>query len=157
MPWYMNLLRALHLVGMLLLYGGVITFFFWNRRAVGQRRTGETISFVHSSMVSCERWFVIPGGVLLGISGSLLYRLAEPSPSLGFLLPKLAVFAVVTQIWLHALIPSERAMGEMGRQAGQSRTMPPRFNLVRRRWIFWGILNYGLMLLILLWSVLAPR
>ena len=65
--------------------------------------------------------------------------------------------SVVTQIWLRGLIPLQRAMGEMGRQAGASRTMPPRFGLVRRRWIFWGSLNYGLMLLIVLWSVLAPR
>lgn len=152
-----DLILAAHFVGMALLCGSVATWLFWTSRAFARGRPGMHLNFVLESILRSDSYFTAPGAALAGISGVLLVAFSKLGTPHLWVVPKSAAFVATGLIWRFVLIPAERRMARLTEGCRNNSELPGEFHRVRRRWVFFGCVNYLLLLGIIVWSVLAPH
>ena len=152
-----DLILAAHFVGMALLCGSVATWLFWTSQALARGRPGTHLTFVLESILRSDSYFTAPGAAMVGLSGILLVAFSKLGTPQLWLLPKSAAFIATGLIWRFVLIPAERNMARLAAERKSNSELPEEFHRVRQRWLFFGCLNYVLLLGIIVWSVLAPH
>ena len=152
-----DLIRTAHFVGMALLCGSVATWAFWISRAVDHRRPGPQFTFVLENILRSDNYFTSPGAAMVGLSGVLMVAFSKLGTPQEWVVPKSAAFIATGLIWRFALIPAQRNMIRLVTESAGNGELPAEFHHMRRRWLFFGFLNYLLLLGIIGWSVLAPH
>lgn len=101
------ILRALHVLGAVLLIGNVVVTGFW-ATFLYRQRARVPFGPVARAIMWADLWFTLGGGALLTITGILLVR-ARGYPVLGtpWLVRGIAALAVATVLWLVVLLPDQ--------------------------------------------------
>lgn len=136
------ILRAVHVLGAILLLGNVIVTGLW---AALLWRERDAIPFRHVARVIlwADLAFTVLGGTLLTMSGILLVIAGHPGwRSTPWIRHGAGALAVATAVWLVLLLPDQWRLLRWREDA-------PRYGVVYRRWsaVGWGttfLLLYGL-------------
>ncbi|MGP0585701.1 DUF2269 family protein [Paenibacillus timonensis] len=134
----MRLWLTLHLIGVLLMVGNIVTAAFWKIRA-DMTRNPIIMHDAAKNVMIADYVFTIPGLALIVLSGgrmtgSLGYSLA----GLNWLTFSLGLFAVTGLIWLLILIPMQRKMIRLSAEGIKSGTVTAEYHKASRNWAVYG-------------------
>jgi uncharacterized membrane protein len=149
-------LKFLHIFGVVLFLGNIVTAALWKARA---DRSGDlgAVAFAQRGVAMADWVFTLPGVVLVLIGG---YGMAAKRPWPLHGLPWLewgqAFFWAAVVIWLLVLVPTQRRLIEVSEGAKAAGTLPPEFRRLSRRWAMWGGIATLLPLVVLFLMVAKP-
>ena len=151
-----EVLKLLHIVGVILLVGNVTVTSVWK---VFAERTREpsTIAFAQR-LVTGTDWTLTAGGIVLTVVGGYGMLLVAGLPwfGMGWLLWSQVLFVVSGLIWLVALLPIQVRQARMTRAFAAGGEIPPAYWRLARAWIVWGVVA-TLPLLAAMWLMVAKR
>ncbi|MBD2867617.1 DUF2269 family protein [Paenibacillus arenilitoris] len=149
----MNGWLTMHLVGVLLFAGNIITAAYWKVRADLSNDRAHIHHTVRGVMLA-DYVFTLPGLALIIVSGiAMAAREGIGLNGFNWLTASLILFGVTGAIWLAVLLPLQRAMirhskvGPDG-QAGDA-GLSPEYRRASRLWAIFGIAATLLPLVIL--------
>lgn len=149
-------LKFVHLFGMVLFVGNIITAALWKTRA---DRTGNlaTIAFAQRTVALADWAFTLPG-ILLVVIGGYGMAVERPWPlhGLHWLEWGQGLFWVATIIWIAVLVPAQRRLVALSEAAVNSGSLPPEFAGVSKRWAMWGGIATLLPIIVLFMMVTKP-
>ncbi|MEA3571651.1 DUF2269 family protein [Paenibacillus phoenicis] len=140
---------TLHVLGVLLMVGNIITAAFWKIRA---DRTGnpQIMHYAAKNVMIADYIFTIPGLVLIVLSGGMMTgSLGYSLTGLNWLTFSLILFAVTGLIWLLILIPMQRKMIRLSSDDIESGTVSAAYRKASRNWAVYGTIATLLPLVIL--------
>jgi uncharacterized membrane protein len=149
-------LKFVHLFGVVLFVGNIITAALWKTRA---DRSGDlpTIAFAQRTVALADWAFTLPGVLLVLIGGyGMVARRPWPLHGVRWLEWGQGLFWLSVIIWIAVLVPAQRrlvALSEAGVRAG---SLPPEFAGVSRRWAMWGGIATLLPIIVLFMMVTKP-
>ena len=129
----------LHLIGVVLFLGNIITAAFWKVRADLQKDPAMIHRTVKSVMLA-DYMFTLPGLVLITVSGIVMaVRANLPMSGLNWLTLSLLLFAIRGVIWLAVLFPLQRAMIRHSAESIQTGRLSSPYERASRHWAIYGI------------------
>ncbi len=136
----MKWLLVLHIFGVLLFMGNIITAAFWKIRA----ERGGDLPHLHQTVrnvMIADYVFTGPGIVLLLVTGLLMahqagYSLAE----INWLTISLGLFAASGLLWLFILLPCQRHMISESKRSVSKGEMTTAYKRASRSWDVFGII-----------------
>jgi len=134
-----DLLKLLHLLGVVLLVGNVTVTSIWKLYA---DRTGDpgVIAFAQR-LVTVTDWFFTFWGIVLLVVGGYGAALTAGLDPLGdaWLVWSQAMFLLAGLIWLLVLVPIQVRQARLARGFAASGGIPEEYRRLSRRWIAWGL------------------
>ncbi|WP_110945080.1 DUF2269 family protein [Paenibacillus phocaensis] len=129
---------TLHLIGVLLMVGNIVTAAFWKIRA---DRTGNPRIMHHAAknVMIADYVFTIPGLALIVLSGGMMTgSLGYSLMGLNWLTFSLSLFALTGLIWLLILLPMQRQMIRLSADGIESGSVPADYHKASRNWAIYG-------------------
>ena len=149
-------LKFLHILGVVLFVGNIITAALWKTRA---DRSGDlaTVAYAQRTVALADWVFTLPG-VLLVIIGGYGMAITRPWPLHGVRWLELGqvLFWISALIWAVVLIPTQRQLVAVSGEARKARALPPEFERLSGRWAMWGGIATLLPLIALFLMVTKP-
>ncbi|WP_433945520.1 DUF2269 family protein [Paenibacillus sp. SN-8-1] len=145
----MNIWLTLHLIGILISIGNIITAAFWKVRA-DLTKQPVVIHYAVKNVMLADYVFTLPGIVLIIISGSMMAAQAGMSLSgLNWLTLSLILFAITGIIWAVILIPLQRGMIKYSEQSISTGSISNEYRNASRSWAIYGLIATLLPIVIL--------
>ncbi|WP_059173387.1 DUF2269 family protein [Bacillus sp. FJAT-27445] len=145
----MSLWLTLHLIGVLLFVGNIITAAFWKIRA-DLTKDSVVIHSAVKNVLLADYIFTIPGLALIIVSGILMAtRAGMPMAGFNWLMLSLILFAITGIIWAVILIPMQLKMIRYSAECIESGTISKDYQDASRTWTVFGIAATLLPLVIL--------
>lgn len=145
----MDLWLTLHLFGIVLFIGNIITAAFWKVRA-DLTKNPVVIHGAAKNVLLADYIFTLPGLVLIVVSGSIMAaRAGMPLSGFNWLMLSLILLAVTGIIWAVILIPLQHKMIKYSRQCIKSGIISKAYQDASRSWAVFGIAATLLPLVIL--------
>lgn len=131
--------RFLHILGVVLLIGNVTVSSVWKVFADRTRDPG-LIAFAQR-LVTYTDWSLTLSGVILIVAGGYgMVHAAGMAVSQGaWLVWGQVLFVISGAIWLIVLVPAQIEQARLARSFNVTRVIPPRYWVLSRRWLIWGI------------------
>jgi len=152
----MNLWLTLHLVGVVLFVGNVVTAAFWKIRA----DAGKDPAVVHAAarnVMLADYVFTLPGIALITASGiAMAHRAGIPMNEGNWLTVSLAVFGATGLLWAGVLIPLQRAMIRHSEASIRSGTLNEAYRKASRLWAVFGTAATLLPIAVLVLMISKP-
>lgn len=135
----MSLWLTLHLIGVVVFVGNIVTAAFWKVRADLSNKPEHIAAAVRNVMLA-DYVFTLPGLALIMASGIVMAVTADwPMSGLNWLTLSLILFAVTGIVWLAVLIPLQRSMIRCSQSDCEAGSVSRAYRLVSRRWAVFGI------------------
>ncbi|MFC5471110.1 DUF2269 family protein [Cohnella suwonensis] len=135
----MNVWLTLHVIGVVLFLGNIVTAAFWKIRADATKDAAVVHQAVKNVMLA-DYVFTLPGLVLLIASGNAMAVKADlPMSGLNWLTASLVLFAITGVIWIAFLLPLQRAMIRHSAASLASGTLSQAYKNASRNWAIFGI------------------
>lgn len=134
----MNLWLTLHVIGVVLAVGNIITAAFWKVRADWTENPVIIHQAVRNVMVA-DYAFTLPGILLIAVSGGVMAeRGGIPLSALNWLTLSLILFAASGILWAAVLIPLQRRMIRASAACLESGTISAAYRSASRSWAVFG-------------------
>lgn len=151
------LLKALHIVGVVMLLGNAAVTLIWK---IAADRTGDPslVAFGQRLVTLTDWWFTLGGGALIVIGG---YGAAwagglDPFGS-AWLLWGQALLLLSGALWAVILVPVQIRQARQARGFGAAEEIPPSYWRDSRRWTVWGVIAIFPLLAAILVMAAKPR
>ena len=152
----MLFLRLLHILGVILFVGNIITAALWKARADA---SGDLRAIAHTQrgVMFADYAFTIPGAALILVTGLWMASLSGRDIfQTGWLFTALILLIVTVLIWLSELAPVQRRLIRVADEAVRSGQLDPVFKQLSLRWTIFGIIATLLPLINLYLMVFKP-
>lgn len=150
------LLKALHVLAVVMFLGNITTGVFWKAHA-DRTRDPRLIAHVLDGIIRSDRLFTNPGVILIvlaGVGTALVGRL--PLLGTGWILWSIVLLSAAGAAFGARVAPLQRRMLEVAR-AGETGEMDwARYERLSRQWAFWGAVALATPLAALALMVLKP-
>ncbi len=144
---------TIHLIGVVIFVGNIITAAFWKVRADITRKP-DIIHQAAKNVMLADLVFTLPGLVLIIISGiAMAVQAGMPMSGLNWLTLSLILFAITGVIWLAVLIPLQRRMIKHSAQAVEGGSVSKAYKKASLYWAIFGILATLLPIVILYFMI----
>ncbi|MCA6111745.1 DUF2269 family protein [Bradyrhizobium cenepequi] len=147
------LVKYLHVLGAIVILGTGTGIAFFMLMA---HRSGhpDFIARTGSTVVIADAAFTLTAVLLQPVTGGLLMQMSSTSPTEGWLLASLALYAIAGAFWVPVVFMQieMRDLANVAAEKGES--LPPRYFALFRRWFLFGIPGFGLVISIL-WLMIA--
>jgi uncharacterized membrane protein len=151
------ILKTIHVLGVVLFLGNIITGLFWKAHADA---TGDAKLQAHAlaGVIRSDAWFTIPSVVLIIASGVALARMAGlPLLGTGWIAAALAAFALSGILFAAILAPLQRRLLKEALDAQAGAEWPTRdYRRLSRVWEAIGLIAIALPLAALALMVFKP-
>lgn len=145
----MNLWLTLHLIGVLLMVGNIITAAFWKVRA-DLTRNPLVIHHAVKNVMTADYFFTIPGLVLIIISGAVMAgQFGVSLVGLNWLTLSLILLLITGFIWLAILIPLQLRMIRYSADSVKTGVISAEYRRASRQWAIYGVAATFLPIVIL--------
>lgn len=147
-----GLLRFLHILAVVVLFGNLLTAPFWRKRlavAGGQARAAA-----NRSVRSADFMFTLPGWVVVLLTG--LWMAFQRGWRGGWLHTSLLLFVVWVVLWHMRALPARQAMITTADAAASAGEATPELAQHESQWQLWTYVSAALIGLILLLMTLKP-
>jgi uncharacterized membrane protein len=149
-----QILKALHVLGSTLFVGDMIVTFVWKMVADRSKRP-ETMAFAQGLVLVTDRWLLIPGIVLLVITGYVNAQLNHiPVWTQPALLSAQILFFISGALWIGLLVPLQKRQYQMASSFQTGDTIPVEYYAMTRKWITWGLVATVLPILSMMLMVI---
>lgn len=152
----MNWLIFIHVLGVVMFLGNVITAAFWKIRA---ELSGDIphLHKVTKNVMLADYIFTLPGIILIVLTGIIMalqrgYALTEVS----WLTVSIGLFAVTGLLWLCILIPCQLRMIRESALSMNGNPLTPEYRKASKRWDAVGIIASLLPILTLFLMMVKP-
>ncbi|WP_240414615.1 DUF2269 family protein [Paenibacillus periandrae] len=140
---------VIHIIGVVLLVGNIVTAAFWKVRADLQNNPVVIHSAVKNVMLA-DYVFTLPGIALITVSGIIMaVRSGMPMSGLSWLTVSLILFAISGILWLAVLIPLQRSMIRHSAHSVEQKAVTEGYRRASRYWAVFGIVSTLLPVVIL--------
>ncbi len=134
------LLRLLHILGVILFIGNIVTAALWKARADASGDV-RAIAYAQRGIMFADYIFTIPGAALILVTGLWMADLSGRNIfQTGWLLTSLILLIVTVLIWLLELVPVQRRQIRMADEAVRVGQLDPLFKQLTLRWTIFGII-----------------
>ncbi|GAA0134917.1 hypothetical protein YSY43_17570 [Paenibacillus sp. YSY-4.3] len=145
----MNVWLLLHLAGVILFVGNIITAAFWKVRADLQKNP-VVIHHTVKNVMLADIVFTLPGLLFVIISGIVMAVQAKISMhGLNWLTLSLVLFSITGVVWLAILLPLQRAMIRHSADCIEIGNISKAYAHASRLWAVFGIIATLLPVVIL--------
>lgn len=129
--------KLLHVFGAILFMGNLIVSAMW-MSAAKRTRNAEVLCFAAQAVARADWVFTLPGVILVLVPGILILGHGGFSGASWAEL-SLALLVLSGILWVAVLIPQQKRMGVLGREAVQFEApLPDAFYAALKRWMMWG-------------------
>jgi uncharacterized membrane protein len=134
-----DVLKMLHLVGVIILIGNVTVTSFW--KVFADRSRDPRIIAHAQHLVTVTDWFFTLSGIVLLVGGGFgaTYVADMPWFARGWLAESEALFLLSGVIWLFVLVPIQVRQARQARAFANGGAIPDAYWQNGRRWLIWGI------------------
>lgn len=140
---------TLHLIGVLLMVGNIITAAFWKVRA-DLTRNPLVIHHAVKNVMIADYFFTIPGLVLIIISGAVMAgQFGVSLVGLNWLTLSLILLLITGFIWLAILIPLQLRMIRYSADSVKTGVISAEYRRASRQWAIYGVAATFLPIVIL--------
>lgn len=152
----MNVWLTLHVAGVALFLGNIVTAAFWKARADFGKRPEAVHAAVRNVMLA-DYVFTLPGIVLIAVSGIVMAQGAGiPMFGGNWLTASLLVFGATGAVWIGALLPLQRAMIRHSAASVVAGELSEAYRRASRRWAICGVACTFLPLVVLYFMIAKP-
>jgi uncharacterized membrane protein len=134
-----DVLKILHLIGVVVLIGNVTVTSFWK---VFADRSGDPRIIAHAQyLVTVTDWFFTLSGIVLVVGGGFgaAYVAGMPWFAAGWLRNSELLFLLSGLIWLAVLVPTQIRQARQTRAFAQGGPIPDAYWRNSRLWLIWGV------------------
>jgi uncharacterized membrane protein len=133
-------LRLLHLLGVILFVGNIVTAALWKMRADASGDL-HAIAYAQRGVMFADYVFTAPGAALVLVTGLWLADLSGRNIfQTGWLFTALILLGVTLLIWLMELLPVQRRLIRVADEAVRTGRLDPGFRALSLRWTVFGII-----------------
>jgi len=133
-------LRLLHLLGVILFVGNIVTAALWKVRADASGDL-RAIAYAQRGVMFADYVFTAPGAALILVTGLWMASLSDRNIlQTGWLLTALVLLVVTLLIWLFELLPVQRRLIRVADEAVRNGQLDPVFKGLSLRWTIFGML-----------------
>jgi len=133
-------LRLLHLLGVILFVGNIVTAALWKVRADASGDL-RAIAYAQRGVMFADYVFTAPGAALILVTGLWMASLSDRNIlQTGWLLTALVLLVVTLLIWLFELLPVQRGLIRVADEAVRTGQLDPVFKGLSLRWTIFGML-----------------
>ncbi|WP_373486955.1 DUF2269 family protein [Blastomonas sp.] len=135
-----DVLKFLHILGIILLLGNITVTAVW--KVFADRTKNGTIVAFGQKMVTGTDWgLTVPGIVLTMVGGyGAMYEARYDFPGPGWLVWSQVCFVVAGLVWLGVLIPIQMRQARMARAFTDQTGVSADYRALSRRWLVWGLI-----------------
>ena len=133
-------LKLLHLLGVILFVGNILTAALWKTRA---DMSGDlyAIAYAQRGVLFADYVFTAPGATLILITGLWMASLSGRNIlQTGWLFTALVLLIVTVLVWFFVLLPAQRKLIRLADEAVRTGQLDLGFKSVTLRWTIFGIL-----------------
>lgn len=135
----MNIWLTLHVIGVVIFVGNIVTAAFWKVRADASNNAALIHHGVKNVMLA-DFVFTLPGLALVIVSGIVMAVRADlPMSGFNWLTLSLILFSITGIIWLALLLPLQRAMIRHIAACLDSGMISQAYKKASRNWAIFGI------------------
>ncbi len=148
--------KILHVIGVVLFLGNIITGVFWAYHA-GRARDPKVIAHAFEGITQSDRWFTMPGVTLLtiaGVAGAISGGF--PILSTGWIFWGLVLLIISGLSFMFWVGPLQRKIAALARTGGAGQFDWPRYESLHRSWTIWGSVATLAPLIALVLMILKP-
>jgi len=150
------LLRLLHILGVVVFVGNIITAALWKARADASGDL-HAIAYAQRGIMFADYIFTLPGAALILVTGLWLADLSGRNIfQTGWLFTALILLVITVLIWLFELVPVQRRQMRMADEAIRAGQLDPLFKQLTLRWTIFGLLAMLLPLVNVYLMVFKP-
>ena len=134
-----QMLKFLHVLGVILLIGNVTITAFW--KVFADRSNDPLVIAEAQRIVILADWFFTLAGILLILVGGYGMLVAAGVSPLdgGWLVWGQALFVISGAIWVGILVPAQIRQARIARTLARGSEIPERYWQQGRIWLAWGI------------------
>lgn len=145
----MNIWLTLHIAGVVIFVGNIVTAAFWKMRADATKNP-TVIHHAAKNVMLADYMFTLPGLALVVVSGSVMAaRSGIALSGMNWLTVSLIIFAVTGVIWAVVLIPMQRKMIRGSYRSIDSGAVTAEYVSASRVWAAFGTVSTLLPIAIL--------
>lgn len=149
--------KLIHIAAVIVFLGNIVTGLFWHAQAIRSRDARE-LGLVMRGIIVSDRWFTVPGVLVIVASGVVLAVQARlPLLGTSWIAGALGLFALSGILFAVRVSPLQRrllALATVGSESGMFDFAA--YSALARRWEFWGALALLTPLGALVLMVLKP-
>jgi len=135
-----QLLKLLHILGVIVFVGNIITAALWKIRADASGDL-HAIAYAQRGVMFADYLFTAPGAALILITGLWMANLSGRNIlQTGWLFTALILLIITVLVWLFELLPSQRHLIRLADEAVRTGQLDPVFKGITLRWTIFGIL-----------------
>ena len=150
------LLRLLHLLGVIMFVGNIVTAALWKVRADASGDL-HAIAYAQRGVMFADYAFTAPGAALILITGLWMANLTHRNIlQTGWLFTALILLVVALLVWLFELLPVQRRLIRVADEAVHTGQLDPAFKALTLRWTIFGIIATLLPLVNIYLMVFKP-
>lgn len=139
-PILYQILKFLHVLGVVLLVGNVTVTAVWKVFA-DRTRDPRVIAFGQRLVTQTDWWFTVGGIVLIFVGGFGAAGVIGMNPiGLPWLVWGEVLFVVSGALWVFVLIPVQIRQSHQAREFANGGEIPESYMRDARRWLIWGII-----------------
>jgi uncharacterized membrane protein len=148
--------KAVHVFGVVLFLGNIITGVFWAALA-RKARDPKVIAQTFEGITKSDRWFTMPGVTLLTLAGVANAIIAGiPMLSTGWIFWSIVLLIISGVAFMFRVSPLQRRIAALARAGGSGQFEWARYELLYRSWALWGSIATLAPLVALVLMVLKP-
>jgi uncharacterized membrane protein len=150
-------LKILHVIAVVVFLGNLTTGIFWKVHA-DQTRNPAIIRHTMAGLLRADRWFTIPGVVLILVGGFGAAMIGGlPLLRTRWILAGLILFAVSGIAYVRRVLPLQRQMLEVARSGREGGNFDwDRYRALTRGWNLWGMIALLAPVLALIGMIAKP-
>lgn len=135
---YLIILRAIHLLGVVLFIGNLIISAYWKIRA-DQTHDSKFIVFAYREVIRTDYFFTLPGGaMILGGGCGMAWLLEYPFLQVPWLVWSFGLLMTAGVVWATVLAPTQRKMLRLAEEGLATGRIDPRLSRLSRIWYLVG-------------------
>ena len=134
-----DVLKFLHVLGVIILVGNVTITAFWKVFA-DISRIPSVIAHAQDGVIVADWIFTLSGIVLILVGGfGAAYVAGMPIFGLSWLVLGESLFAASGLVWIGILVPLQIRQARTARAFGESGEIPERYWRQAKAWLVWGV------------------
>jgi len=150
------IVKYLHVLGAIVILGtgtGIAFFMLMAHRSRDPAFIARTAAIV----VIADLLFTLSAVLLQPVTGGLLMMLSSTALSERWLVISLALYAVAGLFWIPVIF-MQIEMRDLARMAdAKGQPLPPRYLVLFRRWVLFGVPGFGSVMMILWLMIARPQ
>jgi len=132
-------LKLLHLLGVIVFVGNIVTAALWKVRADASGDL-HAMAYAQRGVMFADYVFTAPGAALILVTGLWMADLSDRNIlQTGWLFTALILLIVALLIWLFELLPIQRRLIRVTEEAVRAGQLDPVFKTLTMRWTIFGM------------------